>query len=142
MNKQHWIAGVLAAAGLMGMTGCKSPSPEQQADWIVKKVTSKLDLNGEQEAKLRAVKEAYLDARKRHSATQREAREEIKQIVLSDALDAKRIRELMKKRNAIVDQEFDGVFGKVADFHASLTPDQRKEAVRWMEKFDSYSRSE
>ena len=44
------------------MTGCKSPSPEQKADWIVKKVTSKLDLNNEQEAKLRAVKEAYLDS--------------------------------------------------------------------------------
>jgi Spy/CpxP family protein refolding chaperone len=137
MNKKA-VFGIFAAAfALATLSACKTPSAEEKANWAVKIITKKLDLTDEQQVKLSAVKDAFLEAKKRNADATRESKEEIKQIILAEKLESSRVQSLMKKRQAIVDAEFNGVFVKVADFHASLTAEQRKDAVYLLEKFDA-----
>lgn len=132
------FAVILAVGGLLGATGCTHPSPEKRAEWVVSAIKRKLDLNDEQKAKLDAVKQAFLDTRKAHEGDRKKHFEEVKQMILSDKLDANKVKALMQERHKAMEQGFDPVFSKVQEFHASLSPEQKKKAVELMDKFSSH----
>lgn len=139
--KKH-VLGRIAMAGLATLAtfavvaACTRPKgPEQKADWATAMLSKKLDLNEDQRGKLDAVKTEVLGIMKAHQADRAKNFEEIKQLVLSERLDPARVKALMAERQKLIDENYDRVFAKVSDFHASLKPEQKKEAVEMMEKF-------
>ena len=111
--------------------------PEKRASWITSKISGELDLNNDQKAKLENVKRAFLDVRKSHQAEQKKHLDEMKQIILADKLDSAKIKSLMAQRDKTMMQDLDVVFGKMSDFHSSLTAEQKKKAVEMLENFAS-----
>lgn len=126
---------ILVALGLTAVSACTRPSPEQRAEWITRKVSSELDLTDEQKTHLDAVKQAMIDVRKTHKAERQSYFERVKQLILSEHLDAARVKALMAERQKQLDSDFDSVFEKVAAFHASLSADQKQKAVDLIEKY-------
>ncbi|MDA8793895.1 Spy/CpxP family protein refolding chaperone [Bacteriovoracaceae bacterium] len=124
--------------GLVGIifTGCKK-TPEEKADWIIKKVTRKLELNQVQKEKLEDLKVAVLQARERHSSDKQEMFTSVKRMVLAEEISEGEVRSLIDKRQNIIQEEFPQVFPLFQAFHASLNSEQKKRAVELMDKFHS-----
>lgn len=131
------IAGVLAISFVALIACHRHGGPEQRADWITGKISRELDLNDAQEAKLETVKQAFLENMKQHKGERSQSLDKVKQMISGDRLEAAQVKSLMAQRQKMMDESFDKVFGKVADFHASLTPEQKKKAVELIEKFES-----
>ena len=138
MNKAKTFAFALVSLLVMGAfaTGCNSgKSPEGRMNWVAEKVTSKLDLDKDQESKLRDLIKAVQAEKTAHKEKNKAQRDELKAMILSDKLNKDATRKLMEARHTAMNESFDPVFEKLQIFHASLNPEQKKEAVLLMEKF-------
>ena len=54
----------LSLIALLAIINCRHHSMEQRAEWIVKKVSSELDLDDKQKTELQRIKKEILDKRK------------------------------------------------------------------------------
>jgi len=121
-------------------TGCRhGGTPEQKADWVVSKMTRELDLSAEQKTKLDALKLAVLATRAGARTDRKDAVSEIRAAILSDRLDAAKAKSAIEKHQELrrkrFDDGFETVFPKLADFHASLSVEQKSKAVAWLDQF-------
>jgi periplasmic protein CpxP/Spy len=122
----------------IGLTGCHHPTAEERIEWVVSKISSKLDLNTDQKAKLDDVKKAILEIYKGHESERAKQIEDLKEQILADHLDAGKLKSMATQRQKIIDENFDAVFAKVSVFHDSLKAEQRKKAVDLIDKFASH----
>ncbi len=130
------VVGMLAAlAGLGIVSGCRPHDPESRVKWISKKITSTLDLTSEQQGKLDALTQTLLEVRKKHEGERKQGLETVKSLILSDSLDAAQVKKLVAQHHASFEQNFDPVFAKLKEFHASLTLDQKKKAAQYIDRF-------
>lgn len=132
---------VLAATAVMAIgiaaTGCDRPcrpSPEKKADWMAKKIASKLDLNDAQKAKLSRIKEEVLARMKNESAGREKTGREAIALVKSDRLDAAAVNRIFDEREAAMKRLKPFIVEKIVEFHAMLTPEQRAKLADYMEK--------
>jgi len=130
------IIGALAFAVCCLVSGCNHhASAEKKAEWITKKISSKLDLNEEQESKLEEVKIAFLQSRKKHKEGRKEMLSEIEGLISSDSVAITDIKKLIDRKKSWIDGELPRVFPKIKAFHASLSFEQKKNAVELIRKF-------
>lgn len=124
-----------AAAALIGLlswgVGYAHRSPERRMAWIAKR----LDLNEQQTAKLQAVHEAMRQAREQFHKERVVLFDEIVAQIQSERLDEAKVLQLLEQRQALMSQVAPQVVAKVAELHASLTPEQKAKAVEYMERF-------
>lgn len=127
---------LLVVAGFA--TGCKpgKSTPEQKMNWVVEKVSDKLELDKDQENKLRDLVATVHETKKAQSEKRKGQTEEFKTLLLSEKLDKATSRKLFDQRQTAMSESFDPVFEKLQVFHASLTAEQKKEAVKYLEKFE------
>ena len=138
--KKLGILGIVGCAlMLVGFSGCRKHTPEKKAEWAVKYVTKKLDLNEEQQAKLNDVKVTWLELKKKYAKDKEANYEEVKALIRSESLDENRVRGLIDDHKKKVDLEFPAVFKKVQAFHATLSKEQKEKAVELMDKFHKRS---
>ncbi len=131
---------VVFAIGALGAAsgGCRGRSPEARVDHIADKIASKLDFTNEQKALLTKItddlKKDFADERARKKALL----PEMEQMLLADSLDQKRVKELIKARHDRMNSKVDGYLAKVADLHKALKPEQKKELVEYLQKFQRH----
>ena len=132
-RKVFYIGAVVAAVvGLLSWgIGYAYRSPERRMAWIAKR----LDLNEQQTAKLQAVHEAMLQAREQFHKERAELFEEIATQIKSERLDEAKVLQLLEQRQALMSQVAPQVVAKVAELHASLTPEQKTKAVEHLTRF-------
>jgi Spy/CpxP family protein refolding chaperone len=99
--------------------------------WVAKR----LDLNEQQTAKLQAVHETMLQAREQFHKERAELFEEIATQIKSERLDEAKVLQLLEQRQALMSQVAPQVVAKVAELHASLTPEQKTKAVEHLARF-------
>jgi hypothetical protein len=128
---------VFAVVIAFGASGCFPKTYKERADWVASKVSSELKLDEAQEAKLQAVKQAFIDARTKRTEERKRDYEDMRKFLLSDKIEASRAKDLLKSRNQSMEQDFDGIFPNFSEFHASLNAEQKKKAV---ELLDSVSK--
>ena len=133
MRKVFYIgAAVAALIGLLSWgVGYAYRSPERRMAWVVKR----LNLDEQQTAKLQAVHEAMLQAREQFHKERAELFEEIATQIKSERLDEAKVLQLLEQRQALMSQVAPQVVAKVAELHASLTPEQKTKAVEHLARF-------
>lgn len=125
-------AAVAALIGLLSWgVGYAHRSPERRMAWIAKR----LNLDEQQTAKLQAVHEAMHQAREQFHKERAELFEEIATQIKSERLDEAKVLQLLERRHALMNQVAPQVIAKVADLHASLTPEQKAKAVEHLTRF-------
>lgn len=128
----------LAAATMTGSACHRHQSPAERAQWMADKVAKELELDAPQKVKLAAAKDEFLAARTAAQQEHRALMETLLAQVQSDRLDQAKLARLFEQHQALQRQTMDKVLPKVAEWHASLTPEQKAEAVerirRWMEQ--------
>ena len=131
-RKVFYIGAAIAALiGLLSWgIGYAQRSPERRMAWIAKR----LDLNEQQTAKLQAVHEAMRQAREQFHKERVVLFDEIVAQIQSERLDEAKVLQLLEQRQALMSQVAPQVVAKVAELHASLTPEQKAKAVEHLER--------
>jgi periplasmic protein CpxP/Spy len=126
------VAGVVAVVGLLFWgVGHAYRSPERRMAWIAKR----LNLDEQQKLKLEAVHEAMRQAREQFHQERAELFEEVAAQIQSERLDQVKLLQLLEQRQTAMSQVAPQVIAKVAELHASLTPEQKAKAVEHLEHF-------
>lgn len=148
-NRRHWYwsLGLLAAATVaLGLSACgrcgwrHHGDPAQRAEWIAKKITKELDLNDAQKAKLELVKQEFLAQHEKRKQDREEAFQTVLAQIRSKQLDTAKIQALIERRHKHMEEAAPSVLKKIADFHASLSDEQKEKAAKKFEKFHSHWR--
>lgn len=108
---------------------------EERAEHIVKKITKKLDLTDAQKTVLEKIKTEAVAKIKASEQNHKQLAGGLIEQIKSEKLDKAKIKELQKKRSAMMAEFEDFMIEKISEFHAVLTPDQRTKAAEYLEKF-------
>ncbi len=109
---------------------------------MTSKIAKHLDLDDQQKAKLAVVKDEVIAARAESQQEHRAIVEGMIAQVQSDRLDQSKVAQLFERHQAGQTRLMPRVLPKVAEWHATLRPEQKAEAVehlrRWMERYGEY----
>lgn len=109
---------------------------------MTSKIAKHLDLDGQQKAKLGVVKDEVLAARAESQKEHRAIMEEVLAQVQGERLDEAKLVQLLERHQAVQTRMTQRVLPKVAEWHASLRPEQKAEAVehirKWMDRYGDY----
>ena len=142
-NTFRVVVGTLVLAGALVGAGChRHHTPSERADWMTGKIAKHLDLDDQQKAKLAVVKDEAIAARAESQQEHRAIMEDVIVQVQSDRLDQSKIARLFERHQAGQTRLMQRVLPKVAEWHATLRPDQKAEAVehlrKWMERYGEH----
>ena len=133
-----------ASVALGALTACGhryehhgwNTSPEEHARWrgkMLDRVASKLELNGEQKAKL-AVAADKLHAQRTALRGATDPRSEVRSLVAGEKFDRARAQALVAEKTAAVTTKSPEVIAALADFYDSLNPQQQAKVREFMER--------
>ncbi|MDQ7017257.1 MAG: Spy/CpxP family protein refolding chaperone [Gammaproteobacteria bacterium] len=106
-------------------------SPEKRAEFILKRVTGKLDLNETQVSKLKAVQAQFIQQHKeRH-----DRRDELLSLLDTPELDQTKALSFVQQRGEMMKQKAPQMIALMADFSNSLSHEQRGELKQMIKKF-------
>lgn len=137
------VVGILVITGGLAAAAChRHHTPAERAEWMTGKVAKHLDLDDQQKAKLAVVKDEILAARAESKKERRAMMDEVIAQVQSDRLDQAKVTQLFEQHQAGQTRMMQRVLPKVADWHASLRPEQKAEAVehlrKWIERHEGW----
>jgi Spy/CpxP family protein refolding chaperone len=123
-----------AALSVLVLTGCYR-TPEQRAEYMVKHLSSKLDLNDTQKAKLERIKDEFLARRPDMARMREETVKEANELMRSAEIDQTRLNALMEKSHAGATDMIMFVSAKFTEIHDMLTPEQREKLAGHIEEY-------
>ncbi len=131
---------VVAALGLGSalFIGCRHEGPQRGAAFMMDYLTEALDLDEAQQAKAAAYKDEILAKVLAMRSENKQMHDEIKAQLGSEEIDTTRVKEIVAGHRAKMDEVIDLVVDRVADFHRTLSPEQRAKLVEKLEKFDKW----
>lgn len=115
-------------------------TPAERADWMTGKIAKELKLDEQQKAKLVVVKDELLAARAQSKKERRAMMEEVIAQVQGERLDQAKLTQLFEQHQAGQTRMLTRALPKVAEWHATLRPEQKAEAVehlrKWIERHE------
>ncbi|MFK8138015.1 MAG: Spy/CpxP family protein refolding chaperone [Bdellovibrionales bacterium] len=125
----------VVVSSCLALTACHS-SPEERAKKISKKITKKLDLNEDQQKKLKVLSDKAIAILQRRYNGANTNISEIKKMIISDRLDKKALDSMLENRKLNMQKNYDEMIDLVIEFHASLNSDQKQKSIKFIEKFE------
>ena len=124
--------------GIAGFTGCRRHSPENKAEFMVDYVAETLDLNDDQRAHLDQIKDEMLDKAIDMRADKKTMYLELVAQLRSEQIDQDRLKAMAADHRIKMEKLIDLGIERLAEFHKTLTPEQREKAVAKLESFKKW----
>ncbi|MCW8824799.1 MAG: Spy/CpxP family protein refolding chaperone [Gammaproteobacteria bacterium] len=129
------LIGAGALAMVTAISGCSHfKSPEDRAQWMVDKVSSKLELTEVQQVKLKALSDEMLSTRKEMKLKFGDSREQVMALLDQPTLDQDKAIDIVKSHTKMVDDKAPVMVAAFADFYDSLDAEQQAEVREFMQK--------
>lgn len=125
---------VFISAALV-FTGCRSHSAHGKAEFMVDYIAETLDLKDPQRAQLDEIKEEFLAKAKEMHAKKEAMHAELMAELRKEEIDQQRMKELIAQKQEQMAEIMDLAVVRLADFHRTLTPDQKEKLVAKLEWF-------
>lgn len=119
--------------GGLGLTACKSHSPEARVDKISEKIASKLDFSNQQKDLLKEITSEIKADIATEKSYKLSMKDEIQKMILAPELDQEKVRSLIKARQERMNSKVDKYLQKVAALHRTLSAEQRNEIIKKMD---------
>ena len=128
----------LLIAGVAGISGCRRHSHAQKLEFMVDYISETLDLSESQQAHLNQIKEELMAKARQMHADKDSMREELIAQLRSEEID----QTLVKARIAEHRDQMDGIVDlmvvRLAEFHKTLTPEQKEKLIAKIETFKKW----
>ena len=128
----------LLLVSVAGFAGCRRHSPYQKAEFMVDYVSETLDLNEGQKAHLDQIKEELLERGIQMHADKAAMHTELVAQLRSEEIDQDRLKAMVAKKRVKMEEMIDLGIAKLAEFHKTLTPEQREKLVAKLESFKKW----
>lgn len=129
---------ILAAVICFGVIGTASASfllsAQDKADIAVMYLTKKLDLDENQASKLEVIKDEFQKVHKEHVQERAEKTQMIIEMIQSDQIDQAKVIELVNAKLLIIQEKAPQFVDKVADFHSTLSAEQKQIIIERIEQ--------
>ena len=132
LKKSYALMIVMAALAALVLTGCYR-TPEQRAEFMVKRMASELALNDAQKAQLEKIKDEFLAQRPAMTKLRDETVKEANELMRSAEIDKTRMNALLEKSQTGTNDLIRFVFAKFTEIHDMLTPEQREKLTKHIE---------
>ena len=146
MKKRKFIipAALVFIVGAVTLAGCNRHhhDPDDKAEWMVHKISKKLDLDDSQIAKLEDVKVEMMQHHKTHRDNKAEMMDKLILEVQKPKIDQAFLMEMVNQHTSRVEQVAPGVIEKLVVFHASLNSEQKEELVEKIQKFKKHHKKD
>ena len=128
------LVGILISGlGLFG--GCRRSAHDHKAEFMVDYISETLDLDDSQKAQLNQIKdELMVKVRQMHTGKDSMFEEIVAQL-RSEEIDQARVKALIAERRAQMDEFVDLLVVRLAEFHKTLTQEQKDTLVAKIETF-------
>ena len=133
--KRKILTALMIASTLTLGVACHKRGIEGKANHITKKVSNYLELNTEQNKKLNILKAKIVEIRKEHQKNNVEYKDKIKTMILSDQLQEGDMKQLISLKTQNFYDHLPQFFPELADFHSSLSNEQKQKLITLLEKF-------
>jgi uncharacterized FlgJ-related protein len=121
-----------------GFAGCRRHSPYQKAEFMVDYVSETLDLNESQKAHLDQIKEELLEKGVQMRADKAYMHSELIAQLRSEEIDQDRLKSMVTSHRVKMEELIDLAIVKLAEFHKTLSPEQREKLVAKLESFKKW----
>jgi len=133
LRKNYVIMIVMAAMAALVLTACYR-TPEQRAEYMVKRLSSELVLNDTQQAQLEKIKDEFLARRPEMAKMREETVKEANELMRSAEIDKAKLTVLVEKSQTGANDMIRFVFAKFTEIHDMLTPEQREKLTKHIEE--------
>ena len=122
--------------GSLVFVGCRHPGHQRGAAFMMDYMAEALDLTEAQQTMANSYKDEILvKIRSKHS-DKKEMHAELKRQLSGSTIDTVRVKTLIAEHRAGMDDVIDLAVDRMAEFHATLSPEQREKLVGKLEKFE------
>jgi len=128
--------------GVAGFAGCRRHSPHQRAEFMVDYVAETLDLNESQRAHLDQIKAELMDKGIQMRADKSAMYAELVAQLRSEEIDQDRLKAMVTDHKTKMEELIDLGIVRLAEFHKTLTPEQREKLVAKLESFKKWHDSD
>ena len=138
---------IIALIAVLGVgsavfVGCQHRGHQRGAEFMMVYMVEALDLNEAQQSMANSYKDEILTKVKAKHSKKKKMHDELKAQLSSDAIDTARVKALVAEHRAGMDDVINLVVDRVAEFHATLSPEQRTKLVAKLEKFENRHQAE
>jgi Spy/CpxP family protein refolding chaperone len=123
---------------LLAGCGPRHHSPEERADWVTKKITSELELDDTQSAKLATLKTEMLEAGKVMKQRRDDSVDIIKGLLEQPTLDRNQALNLVESHTRTINDQAPRVVAALGDFYDSLRPEQQARLREKLQEFQQH----
>ena len=127
-------------SSLLLVSACRHYSPEKRTQWMMKKFTKDLELNDSQKEQLDVFKTEILMKGRELRVAYKNTMEELGLQLRSEEFDKQKVKDAVS-RITVPQDEFVSLFiEKLADFHSSLTSEQKAVLVKKLDKVKNHGK--
>ena len=124
---------LISGLGLFG--GCRRSAHDHKAEFMVDYISETLDLDDSQKAQLNQIKNELMAKVRQMRAGKDSMFEELVAQLRSEEIDQARVKALIAERRAQMDEFVDLLVVRLAEFHKTLTQEQKDTLVAKIETF-------
>ena len=136
MKKKHVIVAAIITLLAMGSmaSGCRHhDTPEEKMHRVIEFLTGDMNLTGEQIELLDKLKTDLIHEAKDVHQLKEGARDVIIEQIRSDIMDQNQVMAAIESVRAEIDDVLGVVVSRFADFHQSLSPEQKEQLIKRLE---------
>jgi Spy/CpxP family protein refolding chaperone len=124
--------------GLGLLSGCRRSSSAHKAEFIVDYISETLDLNESQQAQLNQIKDELMAKAGQMRADRASMQEELLAQLRSEEIDQTRVKAMIAERRSQMDAIIDLMVVRLAEFHKTLSQEQKDKLVAKIETFKKW----
>ena len=128
----------LLIAAVAGFSACRRHSHAHKAEFMVDYITETLDLDESQQEQLNQIKDEVMAEAKEMHANKESMHAELVAQLRSEEIDQALVRARIAEHRAKMDRIIDLLVMRIAEFHKTLTPEQKEKLVAKLETFKKW----
>lgn len=136
-NGLHILLVALLIGGVAGFAGCRRHSHAQKVEFMVDYITETLDLTESQQTQLNQIKDELMEKALQLHADKASMHEELV-TQLRGEIDQPRVKAMIAAHRARMDEIIDLIVERLAEFHRTLTVEQKEKLVAKIETFTKW----
>jgi protein CpxP len=127
-------------SSLLLVSACRHYSPEKRTQWMMKKFTKDLELNDSQKEQLDVFKTEMVMKGRELRVAYKNTMEEMGLQLRSDEFDKGKVEDAVLKIKGPQDEFVSLFIEKLADFHSSLTSEQKTILAKKLDKMKNHGK--
>ena len=129
---------VMLISGVGLFSGCRRSSHGHKAEFMVDYISETLDLNESQQAQLDQIKDELMTKAKGMHADKASMHAELVTQLRSEEIDQELVKAKIAEHRAKMDEIVDLIVVRLAEFHQTLTAEQKEKLIAKIETFKKW----